>query len=150
MGSCCRSGRLKRSAERYYVSRVGIGGHRWCVYHRRLLRKQCVVAVLTLHSGAAIVTGRLVSELCGHGRKHGKATLLTLRLVDRKRSERFQIKRRCHQGLGIGLLRVVHDLMCGSAFDNLAFTHHDDVVTQGSDDFQIVADEQVGKLMFRL
>ena len=46
------------------------------------------------------------------------------------------------------LLRVVEDLVCAAVFDEFSVLHDGDVVADGADNGEVVADEDVGQSVF--
>ena len=51
---------------------------------------------------------------------------------------------------GVVFLRVVEDLVCAAVFDEFSVLHDGDVVADGADDGEVVADEDVGQSVFGL
>ena len=56
-----------------------------------------------------------------------------------------EVERGGHQGAGVGVLGGGHDLLGQAGLDDLAVLHDEDLVRQGADDAEIVADEQIGE-----
>ena len=54
------------------------------------------------------------------------------------------------EAFGVVFLRVVEDLVCAAVFDEFSVLHDGDVVADGADDGEVVADEDVGQSVFGL
>ena len=55
-----------------------------------------------------------------------------------------------NEAFGVVFLRVVEDLVCAAVFDEFSVLHDGDVVADGADDGEVVADEDVGQSVFGL